>query len=273
MALKPVETGAGGTVAKLDPANPLAQDAARRVAFLGPMGTFTERAARAMGGEQLQPYDETENALMAVAEQRAAAAVIPWVNSRAGAVEASFAAVRKFHPHLKAVKAHALRIRFRLYRHREDRTPLTTVAGHPAALTQCADHIARAGVRAVPVASNGVALQAAAQGGTPGLGALGPPDLAGYQILTCDPDPWEDGEAATLFLWLRLGKPGATGCLMLFDREEEMLKAAKTGGWGTVSAWSGSVGCVLYPRPLSRQPGAVIVGLNDAESFRTAFPA
>ncbi len=220
----------------------------------------------------LTPFDDVPDCLNALAEGRADHAVIPWINSRAGPVVDSFTAARRFSPGIKAERGHLIPIRFRLYRRRDDDSDVTHVLGHPMALAQCARRLAGIGAQTVPCASNGLALRRVSEGVATGQAALGPPDVRDYPNLASDHLAWEDGAAATLFLRFARGTTGTTGCLILFDREEDMLVAHAAGSRGTVAAWAGTVGCVMHPRPLTVPKSGINLGLSDAAEARAAFP-
>lgn len=106
------------------------------LAYLGPQGTFSEQAARALaaGDEPLTPFPTVPAALDAVRAGTAEAACVPVENSVEGAVPATMDALVLGDP-LIAVAEHVLPIRFAVLT-RPDTEHIDTVASHPHALAQ-----------------------------------------------------------------------------------------------------------------------------------------
>lgn len=110
-----------------------------RIAYLGPPGTFTEQAMRALTADfdaDLVPYDTVPLALNAVRAGEVTAAGIPVENSVEGSVPATLDALSTGEP-LIAVAETLLPVRFDvLVRRGMSAEKVRTVASHPTALAQ-----------------------------------------------------------------------------------------------------------------------------------------
>jgi prephenate dehydratase len=110
-----------------------------RIAYLGPPGTFTELAMRALTADfdaDLVPYDTVAQALTAVRAGDVMAAGVPVENSVEGSVPATLDALASDDP-LIAVAETLLPVRFDvLVRRGTTAAKIRTVASHPTALAQ-----------------------------------------------------------------------------------------------------------------------------------------
>lgn len=118
-----------------------------RITYLGPPGTFTEQATRALAAEitplnsadrvpELIPDDSVAHALAQVRSGAALAAGVPVENSVEGSVSATLDALTDGDP-LVAVSEHVLPIRFTVLARKDTALQdVRTVASHPHALAQ-----------------------------------------------------------------------------------------------------------------------------------------
>ena len=125
----------------------------QHVAYLGPRGTFSEIAAKALFPRgTLQATPTVPEIGAALAASNSLCAVLPFENSDAGFVTETIDILcRRLPVFVTGVKD--LPIRFSLYRLANDRSPLGGVLSHPIALRQCEEWLARRKVQAVPVSS------------------------------------------------------------------------------------------------------------------------
>ncbi len=118
-----------------------------RITYLGPPGTFTEQATRALAAEitplnsadrvpELIPDDSVAHALAQVRSGAALAAGVPVENSVEGSVSATLDALTDGDP-LVAVSEHVLPIRFTVLARKDTALQdVRTIASHPHALAQ-----------------------------------------------------------------------------------------------------------------------------------------
>ncbi|GAA0508842.1 prephenate dehydratase [Saccharopolyspora subtropica] len=115
------------------------------IAYLGPPGTFTEQATRALTegfDAALIPYDTVPRALAAIRAGEVLAAGVPVENSVEGSVPATLDALVTGEP-LVAVREVLLPVRFDLLaRPGVELAQVRTVASHPHALAQVRDWLA-----------------------------------------------------------------------------------------------------------------------------------
>ncbi len=118
-----------------------------RTAYLGPPGTFSQRAAEALAaGDELIPLLTPAEVIAAVANGDTDAGVVPFENSVEGEIAASLDALAGVAPAVLIVAEHIIEVTFNLFRLPGDDTPLRTVLSHPAALTQCSRFLRHTGV-------------------------------------------------------------------------------------------------------------------------------
>ncbi|WP_083752319.1 prephenate dehydratase [Saccharothrix sp. ALI-22-I] len=136
------------------------------LAYLGPLGTFTEQAARGFASPQqeLVPFDTVLAALTATRRGDTQSSCVPVENSVEGAVPATMDALAEGEP-LIAVAEAVLPVRFSVLV-RPGGGPVRTVASHPHALSQVrhwiAEHLPAAEV--VATTSTAVAARSVSQG-------------------------------------------------------------------------------------------------------------
>jgi len=166
----------------------------QRIGFLGPEGTFTGVAARAMSapGDRLIPLGDTEEVERELMAGRIDAGVLPLMSSRAGGVEATGALLERLADRIRITRDHAEPVTFRLFRRAGDAAPLREVLSHPKALAQCAAFIAGVGASHVETTSTGRACELVAAAGRAGLGAIAGPGAGAALGLVELPGPLED---------------------------------------------------------------------------------
>lgn len=190
-----------------------------RIAFLGPEGTHTGEAARALGlatGSVFLPEPTIRAAYARFASQAADAVVLPIENSLEGSVgptldllagkDGEGARIRR--ETVRAI-AHALLAPRGAPR---DATAVKHVLSHPQALAQCAENIARRFPRAIPqpAASTAEAAQRIAESGAgSGMVALAPRECAARFGLEIREDDLSDD-------------PGNRTRFVLVAREDEL---------------------------------------------------
>lgn len=184
------------------------------LAFLGPEGTFTHRAALdlAREGERLVPMDHAEDVIAAVSDGTAEAAVIAFENSLDGPVAANLDLLLATEDEIVITAERVLNVAFRLWRLPDDDGPLVGVASHPVGLAQCQRFIRAHDLEVAAASSNAVACRDLAAERRPGWGALAGPD-AGEQfgLVATDDEVRDDPRAATRFLRLGRHCPAPTG--------------------------------------------------------------
>lgn len=139
------------------------------IAFLGPEGTFTEQAARALTADidvELMPCSTVPVALEAVRAGEVAAAAVPMENSVEGSVPATLDALIAGES-LIAVRETMLPIRFDvLVRSGTTADAVTTLASHPHALAQVRQWLDRnlPGIERLAASSTAAAAEKVAAG-------------------------------------------------------------------------------------------------------------
>lgn len=149
----------------------------RSLVYLGPEGTFTHQAARALApdGVKLVAMDTLEDVLDALRSGEADWAVAAHT-SAAGLIAPTQAALEA--GWAEAHARHAIKVSFDLYRRPCDPSALTGLYGHEKALAQVRDYVNANGLQTCAVASNTAGLVRVSADPTPGWGAVGPPGLA-----------------------------------------------------------------------------------------------
>ncbi|MEZ6243806.1 MAG: prephenate dehydratase domain-containing protein [Phycisphaerales bacterium] len=179
----------------------------QRIGYLGPEGTFTGQAARAMssGGDELIPLAGTDEIECELLERRIDAGVLPLMNSRAGGVQATGELIERLGDKIRITGDHTLPVTFRLFRKVGDEATLREVLSHPKALSQCAAFIARAGASMLETSSTAQACELVAAADEIGLGAIAAPGAGTAYGLVELPEPLEDETGAmTRFVRLEL---------------------------------------------------------------------
>jgi prephenate dehydratase len=185
-----------------------------RLAYLGPAGTFTHRAALdlAHAGEDLLPLDRAEEVIATLADSRADSAVVAFENSLDGPVAANVDLLIATGEDVVITAERVLEIAFTLWRLPGDETPLRGVASHAVGLAQCGRFIREHDLETRAASSNAVACREVAEAAQPGWGALAGAD-AGEQfgLVAAAHGLRDDERAATRFLRLGRRSPAPTG--------------------------------------------------------------
>lgn len=152
------------------------------IAFLGPTGTFTEKAARNaftdLGPEAFQPMASIPAVLEAVAAQDVEAAVVPMENSIQGTVHVTIDGLLR-HPKLEIAKEVLLRIEQYLMVHEQTQLEqVTEVWSHPQALAQCRAFILEHGLHEVQFDSTAAAAAELAKSPRTDVAVIGPKQAA-----------------------------------------------------------------------------------------------
>lgn len=184
------------------------------LAFLGPEGTFTHRAAMdlARDGETLIALDHADEVIATVAGGTADGAVIAFENSLDGAVAANLDLLIGTDEDVVIVAERVIPVAFDLWRLPGDDAPLAGVVSHAVGLAQCQTFIRSQSLATRPASSNAVACREVADEARPGWAALAGPD-AGEQfgLVATERGIRDDERAATRFLRLGHRSPGPTG--------------------------------------------------------------
>jgi chorismate mutase/prephenate dehydratase len=141
-----------------------ALEAPQRVAFLGPIGTFSEQAALQYFGSSIEavPCSSIDEVFRATAAGTAQFGVVPVENSTEGAVSRSLDLFLQSPAHI--VGEISLLIRHNLLRNTNDLKDIEAVLAHPQALAQCQEwlntHVPHAERRAVASNAEGARLVA-----------------------------------------------------------------------------------------------------------------
>ncbi|TAK70396.1 MAG: prephenate dehydratase [Actinomycetota bacterium] len=202
-------------------------------AYLGPAGTFSEAALRAVpqaAGARFVPCATVTTALQEVRAGRVVAAMVPIENSVEGPVSTTQDELAQGAP-VVIIAEWALPVRFALMaRPGTTLADVRGVATHPHALAQCRGWLAEnlPEALAIPAASTAAAAAALAAGDHPGFEAAIADPLAAstYQLDTLADGIGDNDEAWTRFVLV--AQPGelppATGAdkttLVLFMRED-----------------------------------------------------
>lgn len=150
-------------------------EAAMRIAFLGPEGTFTQMAARQTFGSSVEYVESPtiSGVFEAVFRGQADYGVVPFENSAEGGVLQTLDCLLETDLRIRGELQ--LRIdHFLLARKGTQISDLRKVHSHPAAIAQCAQWLAKnlPGVPAAAAPSTAAAARAAAQAREPGEGAI-----------------------------------------------------------------------------------------------------
>lgn len=155
----------------------MAPDAALRVAFLGPAGTYTEEAlvSSMPGTADRIPCDDVQGAVEAVRSGKADAAVVPIENSIEGSVTATLDVLAQSGGEVRIVAEVVRPIRHCLIaREGAEIGGILRVLSHPQALAQCAGSLRDLvpGASSEPVGSTAEAVRVVAAQDTLEVGAI-----------------------------------------------------------------------------------------------------
>ncbi|WP_210493668.1 prephenate dehydratase [Patulibacter sp. SYSU D01012] len=184
------------------------------LAFLGPEGTFTHRAALdlARDGETLVPLDHAEDVIAAIVSGRADGAIIAFENSLDGPVAANLDLLLATEEDIVITAERVIPVAFDLWRLPGDDAPLTGVVSHPVGLGQCKRFIAEHRLATRAASSNAVACREVAAAAEPGWAALAGPDAgAQFGLVATEHGIRDDERAATRFVRLGRRCPGPSG--------------------------------------------------------------
>lgn len=184
------------------------------LAFLGPEGTFTHRAALdlAREGERLVPMDHAEDVIASVSSGDAHGAVIAFENSLDGPVAANLDLLLATEDEIVITAERVIGVSFTLWRRPGDDSPLRSVAAHAVGLAQCQRFVRAHGLTTRASSSNAAACREIAESDEPGWGALAGKDAgAAFGLVPVTPDVGDDPRAATRFLRLGRHCPAPTG--------------------------------------------------------------
>jgi chorismate mutase/prephenate dehydratase len=120
-----------------------ALEAPQRVAYLGPVGTFSQEAALSFFGTSIQeiPCASLDEVFQATAAGSADFGVVPLENSTEGVITRSLDQLLASPAHI--IGELSLMIRHHLLRQSPDLSNIEVVAAHPQALAQCQEWLAR----------------------------------------------------------------------------------------------------------------------------------
>ena len=184
------------------------------LAFLGPEGTFTHRAALdlARDGERLVALDHADEVIGAIAAGDADGAVIAFENSLDGPVVANLDLLIATDEDVVIVAERVIPVAFDLWRLPGDDSDLVGVVSHAVGLAQCQRFIREHGLATRAASSNAVACREVAEEARRGWAALAGPD-AGEQfgLVATQRGIRDDERAATRFLRLGRRSPAPTG--------------------------------------------------------------
>lgn len=169
-----------------------------RIGYLGPDGTFTSIAARALSvaGDDLLPLSDTGAVERALMGGQIDAGVLPISSSRAGEVSETREMLDRHALDLRVAGEHGVRVTFRLFRRADDAGPLVRVLSHPKALAQCAGFIADSGATSEATTSTAAACDRVGTSGESGLGAIAAPGAGAAWGLAESPAAIEDEPGA-----------------------------------------------------------------------------
>jgi prephenate dehydratase len=186
-----------------------------RVAYLGPAGTFTEDALRAVGGGgelELLPRPSAYEAIMAVAEGEAERALVPFENSIEGAVRSTLDTLAFDTDAVEIVGEYDHPIRHSLIaRSHLPLEEIEVVLSHPQASAQCArfirERLPDTSVRAAASTAEAVAQVSEADGPWAALGAASAARIYGCVVIAEGVEDSPDN--ITRFVWLAPRSPVA----------------------------------------------------------------
>lgn len=202
----------------------------KRIAYFGPRGTFSEQAARDLGGDaELVPFETIRQAMTAVRKGEADAACVPVENSVEGPVTATLDELAEDGP-LVAVAEALLPIEFSvLARPGVHTADVRTVASHPHALAQVQRWLEVNLPDAEPSAASSTAAAAVAvQEGRYDAAVTAPVAAEHYALNVLASGVADISDARTRFLLLQ--RPGELPAPTGSDRTSVVAAAANRTG-------------------------------------------
>ena len=187
------------------------------IAYLGPPGTFTEQAARALGAEAvgdgaaLVAAPSVGEALDRLSDHQADWAVIPVTNTLSGGVRPALEALAARSAELAVAGSHQVAVNFTAWVHPDDLTVagFEGVVSHEQALAQCGTYLATLGVPTRSVDSTAEACRVVADRDAPGWVALaGPTTGARYGLVPLAEQVADSTDSVTTFVLVRRMAPG-----------------------------------------------------------------
>jgi prephenate dehydratase len=179
----------------------------RRVAFLGPAGTYSEEALRTSAPEDLEevPYPSIYEAVMAVEAGEVDRAVVPIENSLEGAVAVTLDTLALDASGVRIVAEVVHPIHHCVVAAREfDLADVARVVSHPQATAQCArflrERLPHAELVIAPSTADAVLSVRDSQEPAVALGSRLAAELYGCRVLEADVEDHPDN--ATRFVWL-----------------------------------------------------------------------
>ncbi len=190
----------------------LALEQPQTVAFLGPVGTYTEQAVRKQFGQavQAQPYAEIADIFQVVESGAVGYGVVPIENSAEGMVGHTLDCLMQ--TPLYICGEQTLRIRHQLLSQAASLEQIKTVYAHPQALAQCRHWLDQQipQAKTIPVNSNGEAARIVTE--TPDAAAIASSQAAEYYRLAILARNIEDAaDNSTRFIVIGRQNPGPSG--------------------------------------------------------------
>jgi prephenate dehydratase len=223
-----------------------------RVAFLGPAGTYSEEALRALapaGADEI-PHPTVHDAVMAVQEGAADAAVVPIENSLEGSVAATLDALagEAGDVCIAAELVHPIR-HCLIARERLDPADVERVVSHPHAIAQCArflrERLPAAERASAASTAEAVRTVAASAGPWAAIGGRLAAELYGCAVLA---DAIDD-------------EPGnLTRFVLLSPREAAPMGGGASGGADPAAPWKTSI---VFWGFNDEAPGALVGVLSE----------
>ncbi|MBB5871682.1 prephenate dehydratase [Allocatelliglobosispora scoriae] len=251
----------------------------KRIAYLGPAGTFTHTAAREIWGDRalLRPVSAVDFIIGELMAGGADFGVIPLENTVEGIVTASVDELVFRTAGIVILREVSVPITFDAYRGRADRDDgtdqPTVIASHAHGLAQCRRYVAASGLPTKHFASTAAAVEAAVA--EPGMIAIGAPGLASrYDVEVIDQAVEDHTGAYTRFACIGSDDP-ATAALppapddVAWKTTLALTPSASRPGvlaeLCTLLADQGINIISLTSRPLPGFPGAYVFVLTLAE--------
>jgi len=190
----------------------LALEQPLRVAFLGPMGTFSQQAAYKHFGQAIaaRPVATLDEIFREVASETSQYGVVPVENSTEGSITQTLDGF--IHADVLIAGEVQIRIHHNLMALSTDQTAIREVFSHPQSLAQCRLWLERhlPGIRCTEVSSNAEAARRASQ--TPGTAAIaGVAAAAHYGLAILAANIEDEPDNTTRFLVIGRSPVGPTG--------------------------------------------------------------